>query len=114
MKTYKIGIPSLLVTLGASALLTGCVTAGYYEAGHYAYNPGYHTGSVYVYNGRHYSGGRYETGRYYYNGRYHTNRYYHGGRYYYGGSHRVYKTSSSHGRYDGSRHNSKHHVRYGY
>lgn len=54
----------------------------------YSTLPDRYVGSTYNVQGRHYAGGRYESGRFTHQGRVYPGRYYHNGRYYYGGTHR--------------------------
>lgn len=53
-----------------------------------------YSGNAYHYNGRYYSGGRFESGNYSYLGRHYSNRYYHNGQYLYGGNHQHYQGST--------------------
>lgn len=71
----------------------------------YATVPTDYVGEVYFYDGRYYSGGRYESGRYSYKGRTYSSRYYHSGRYYYGGNYQHHRSPGSNQghRGDGSR-----------
>lgn len=105
MKTHcSKKILPLLSILGAVAM-TSCVDPGYaggynsnrsgYSSNRGGYNtyttlPPNYSGSAYLYNGRYYSGGNYQTGRYNNQGRSYDSRYYHNGQYYYGGSHAHY------------------------
>lgn len=56
----------------------------------YSTLPQGYSGNAYLYNGRYYSGGQYQTGHYSYQGRNYDSRYHHNGQYYYGGSHAHY------------------------
>jgi hypothetical protein len=69
---------------------------GVYAGGYQTYTtlPMGYSGSAYLYNGRYYSGGRYQTGTYRHRGQVYSNRYYHSGQYLYGGSHQHHPGSS--------------------
>lgn len=56
----------------------------------YSTLPDRYVGSTYNVQGRHYAGGRYESGRFTHQGRVYPGRYYHNGRYYYGGTHQYH------------------------
>ena len=87
----------LLLPLTAVLSLSSCVDAGYavgsYGNGYnsYATLPLDFSGNAYLYNGRYYSGGLYQTGRYNNLGRNYDSRYFHNGQYYYGGNHAHYQ-----------------------
>ncbi len=82
-----------LISLAAVLSLSSCVDAGYAGGGYnsYATLPLSYSGNAYLYNGRYYSGGQYQTGSYLNQGRNYGSRYYHNGQYYYGGSHAHYR-----------------------
>jgi len=111
MKPHYLKQALLLPTVLLSFSLISCVDpmysggAGGYSNNRSGFNtystlPPNYSGNAYLYNGRYYSGGQYQTGTYHDHGRQYSDRYYHNGQYYYGGQHRNYPGSNTRSNYD--------------